>query len=451
MLKQRLLTANFLFETISAYPDLKRIWVAFSGGVDSHVLLHVLKEMSAQLEQLRHVEIKAVHVDHGLNEKSKQWAAHCQQVCAGYNIPLQILQVDATHRKGESPEDAARQARYNAFAGIIKKNDYIVTAHHQDDQAETLLIQLARGSGPAGLASMPTITPFHSAWLARPLLGFSREQLTTYASNANLTWIEDPSNENDDYDRNFIRHNVLPTLKSRWPKIVTTIARTARYNAEASQLLTQLAQIDIKEVQGPQRNTLLVSALLNFDVIRRDNLIRTWIKSLGLPLPQTIHMHHINHDVLGAKRDAQPKVNWVGCTISRYRDLIYAMQPLAPHDCNQMHPWNLQESISIAGIGILSVTHTNGSGLKNCDYDNAYIRFRQGGEHCKPVGRAHTHELKKLFQEFNIPFWMRERVPLIYINDTLAGIVGYCYCQGFEAAEDENGLEINLTTANNFI
>ena len=445
MPKRLPLTANSLVEIISAYPDMKRIWVAFSGGVDSHVLLDVLKEISPQLEQLRHVEIKAVHVDHGLNEKSKHWAAHCQQICAGYNISLEILQVDAKHQKGESPEDAARKVRYSALAGVIEKNDYIVTAHHQDDQAETVLIQLARGSGPAGLASMPKMTCFHRGWLARPLLDFSRDQLMNYAKNANLQWIEDPSNANDDYDRNFIRHNVLPTLKSRWPKIVTTISRTARYNAEVSQLLTQLAQIDIKDAQGPQINTLSVSALLNFDVKRRNNIIRTWIKNLGLPLPQAVHIDHINHDVLGAKHDAKPKVNWSGCIISRYRDLIYAMKPLAPHDCNQIYPWNLQESISIAGIGTLSVSNTSGFGLKKCDYDNAYIRFRRGGEYCKPVGRAHTHELKKLFQEFNIPFWMRERVPLIYINDTLAGIVGYCYCQGFEAAENEKGIEIKLT------
>jgi len=444
MPKQFVLTSGAIFETISAYPDVKCLWVAFSGGVDSHVLLHLLNEIRTQLVG---VEIKAIHVDHGLQQQSKQWAVHCQQVCAGYDIPLTILQVDAKHDKGESPEDAARQARYDALASIIEKNDYIVTAHHQDDQCETLLIQLTRGCSAAGLAGMPNIARFKCGWLARPLLDFSSEQLIAYAKLAGLKWIEDPSNANDDFDRNYIRHRILPVLKSRWPKIVTTISRTARHSADVSQLLTQLAQIDIDKAQGSQINTLSVKILLSFDMNRRNNLIRNWIKNLGLPVPQTIHMKHINHDVLMAKCDAQPNVNWQGCTINRYRDLIYAMAPLLPHDTNQVLPWDFLQSISISGIGTLSAVKTRGSGLKNIHYENATVRFRQGGERCKPVGRMHTHELKKLFQEFNVPFWMRERVPLIFINDVLAGIVGYCYCEGFAAVEKENGFELKLTEA----
>jgi len=449
------LTADSLYDIISSYSECKRIWVAFSGGMDSHVLLHILKEISNRLDDVelgtvehRAIKLRAIHIDHGLNEKSALWAEHCQHVCDSYNIPLEILCVNAKHEKGESPEEIARQARYNAFASILQKDDCIVTAHHEDDQAETLLIQLARGCGPAGLASMPRIIQFHCGWLARPLLDFSRDQLVTYAKDANLKWIEDPSNVNVDYDRNYIRHNVLPILKARWPKITTTISRTAQHNADVSQLLKQLAQMDLKNIQGTQANTLSVSALLSVDEKRRNNVIRTWIKNLGLPLPQAIHLDHINHDVLMARSDAQPKVKWDRCTISRYRDLIYAMQPLPPHDSNKTYQWNLLEPITVPGIGTLSVTNTHASGLKKGQYINANIRFRQGGEHCQPAGRAHTHELKKLFQEFNVPGWMRERVPLIYINDTLAVIVGYCYCQGFEAAENEEGIEISLNSDN---
>ena len=165
-------------------------------------------------------------------------------------------------------------------------------------------------------------------------------------------------------------------------------------------------------------------------------------------MPQAVHLEHINHDILLARKDAQPAVNWAGCVLSRYRDQLYAMRPLPPHDNSQLYQWDMQCSLMIPNIGTLSARNVAGSGLayaKLADRDagdGVSIRFRQGGEQCRPSGRAHTHDLKKLFQEFNVPFWARDRIPLVYVNNTLAGIVGYCYCQGFEAGMNETGYEI---------
>ena len=440
-------TPDSLFEFVTAHPEFKRIWIAFSGGMDSHVLLHAFADLKVRLND---VELQAVHIDHGLNEKSESWSQQCQQVCESYDIPVKIVRVDARHDKGESPEAAARHARYDAFKELLKEGDCVVTAHHQDDQAETLLLQLARGGGPAGLASMPVLGRFHSAWLARPLLNFTREQLSDYAQGENLQWIDDPSNFDINFDRNFVRHTVMPALKQRWPQIVKTISRSALHNAEVSQLLEQLADMDLQQLQGEYPNTLVVSALMALDEKRRNNAIRTWIKKLGLPLPQAVHLEHINRDILLARKDAQPAVNWAGCVLSRYRDQLYAMRPLPAHDNSRLYQWDLQNTLPIPGIGTLSARSVTGSGLAYSEMldnnvDNSIsIRFRQGGEQCRPSGRAHTHDLKKLFQEFNVPFWARDRIPLVYVNNTLAGIVGYCYCQEFAAGTNETGYEITL-------
>lgn len=441
-------TPDSLFEFISAYPDFKCIIIAFSGGMDSHVLLHAFGKIKARLDYLRRdqLNVTAVHVDHGLNDESERWSIHCQAICKNYGIDCEVISVNAKHKKGESPEAAARDARYTAFAELMTNNACLFTAHHQDDQAETLLIQLVRGSGPAGLASMPAINNFHSGHLARPLLGFSRDQLQAYANREKLEWIDDPGNFDTTYDRNYIRHNVVPSLKQRWPNVVTTIARSAQHNAEVSHLLDQLAEIDLKNVQGFEANTLSVSSLLLLDESRRNNVIRTWIKSLGLPLPQTTHLAHINKDVLRARSDAQPSVNWTGCVINRYQDQLYAMPPLVPHDRGLCLQWDLKSTLTIPGVGILTAIPATGSGFAGllAGEKPVSVSFRQGGEQCQPVGRQHTHELKKLFQEFKIPGWQRERVPLIYINDTLAGIVGFCCCEGFQAKAGEEGVVISL-------
>ena len=444
-------TPDSLFKFVTAHPEFRRIWIAFSGGMDSHVLLRAFADLK---DRLNDVELQAVHIDHGLNEKSEGWSQQCQQVCKSYDIPVKIIRVDARHNKGESPEAAARHARYDAFKELLKEGDCVVTAHHQDDQAETLLLQLARGCGPAGLASMPMLGRFHSAWLARPLLNFTREQLSVYAQDVNLQWIEDPSNFDIDFDRNFVRHTVMPAFKQRWPQIVKTISRSALHNAEVSQLLEQLAEIDLQQLQGEHPDTLSVSALKALGEARRNNAIRIWIKKLGLPLPQAVHLKHINHDILLARKDAQPAVNWAGCVLSRYRDQLYAMRPLPSHDNNQLYQWDMQRSLTIPNIGTLSTKSVTGSGLRytkpvdNDASNSISIRFRQGGEQCQPSGRAHTHDLKKLFQEFDVPFWARDRIPLVYVNNTLAGIVGYCYCQDFVAGANETGYEIRFQACN---
>lgn len=436
-------------------PDVKRIWVAFSGGMDSCVLLHALASISDRLEGK---EVRAVHVDHGLNENSKQWSARCADTCQQYDVPLEILSVNAASGKGESPEAVARDARYAALAGIVAAGDCIATAHHEDDQAETLILQLVRGSGLPGLAAMASVAQFHAGLLVRPLLGCSREQLAAHAKAQALNWIDDPSNFNRDFDRNFLRHEVMPVLQQRWPTVATTISRSAQHIAEADSLLQDLANIDMHELQGAAKDRLALSGLLKLGETRRNNVIRAWIRKLGLPVPQAIHLHQLNRDVLQARPDAQPKVNWEGCEIRRYQDSLFAMSPMGQHDPGMKLSWDCHGALTLPGIGTLHITPVQGSGLKSALFSVTdsqpgrvvEVRFRQGGEQCKPAGREHTHDLKKLFQEFRVPSWQRDRIPLIYINDTLAAIAGYCYCDGFAAENDEAGLEVSLSLETSF-
>ena len=449
MPKPTTFTHDSLSDFFSGFPQLKQLWIAFSGGMDSRVLLHAVSRIQSRLP---HVTINAVHVDHGLNEQSKKWSSQCEAVCNEYGITYFGITVDAKPLKGESPEAAARDARYKAFADIMGEGDYFVTAHHQDDQAETFLLQLARGSGLSGLASMAVMSPFHKGMLVRPLLAYTRARLSEYASNESLTWIDDPSNFDKDFDRNFIRHNVMPVLNERWAQLSSTVSRSARHIAEADQLLRQLAESDINRLRNGPGDTLSVTALLALDDARRNNALRFWIKNLGLPVPQTVQLQHINQNILLAKPDAQPSVNWSGCEVRRYQDQLYAMSPLSLHDARQNLQWKIADSLEILDVGILSASVVVGQGLKrgllissgDSSQESVMVRFRQGGEQCRPAGRNHTHDLKKLFQEYKIPHWQRERIPLLYINDTLAGIVGYCYCENFVAKGNEPGLEINF-------
>jgi tRNA(Ile)-lysidine synthase len=412
------------------------------------VLLHGFAAIRSRLDG---ETVQAVHVDHGLSHHAQQWSAHCQKICADLGIPTRTVKVNARPQAGESPEAAARAARYQAFATLLEPGDCLVTAHHQDDQAETLLLQLLRGSGPHGLAGMPACAPFSHAWLIRPLLDFTRDQLHIYAEQENLNWIQDPSNFDTGFDRNFLRHEVMPLLKQRWPSAAKTLARSAGHCAEAAQLTDELAHMDLDKIHRDTTNTppshaLPVSALRHFEPIRAKNALRAWIGDLGFDLPSAVKLNQILVEVLPAPADAEPCVRWPGCEIRRYRDRLYALAPLTGHDSKQRIPWNLNEPLTLSGIGILQASTATGTGLapEGCRTNKVSVGFRRGGERCRPVGRAGTHTLKKLLQEFGVPPWQRDRVPLIFIDGQLAVIVGYCYCEPFAATPGQPGICIDL-------
>lgn len=446
-----------LLHSILTHTSSNNFLIAYSGGLDSHVLLHAMAALPTENPAIR---LQAIHVHHGLSPNADQWAQHCEQVCHNLKIPLQIFKInlEAARINGESLEAAARTERYKIFAQQLQPNQNLLTAHTQNDQAETLLLQLLRGAGPKGLAAMPIMTSFAAGFHLRPLLNNTRTQLEAYAHEHQLQWIEDESNLNPKFARNYLRHAVMPLLAKRWPALNETLSRSAAHCAEASELLDELAKQDLgvraqdsglriqelgvrvqeSGIRSPgfwllspdswRLNTLSISALLKLTPTRQRNVIRYWLEQLQLPLPSTAKLAQLQHDVLHCAQDASPLVTWPGVEIRRYRDTMYAMPPLIAHDATIIISWDLKQPLILPNnLGVLTAAEIFTD--HNFPTAKVTVRFRQGGETCRLKGHHCTSDLKKLFQQWDIPPWLRDRIPLIYVGDKLAVIVGYEVCE----------------------
>lgn len=402
-----------------AVRTVRRLWVAYSGGVDSQVLLH---RLAAEREQWP--ALAAVYVNHGLHPDAAAWGEHCAAVCAALAVPLTRLAIAARPAAGESPEAAARNARYRALGPLLAPDDVLLTAQHADDQAETLLLQLLRGGGPHGLAAMPFAAPLGTGWQVRPLLDSTRADIMAYATTHALHWIEDSSNADTALDRNYLRHQVLPTLRARWPALARTLGRSARLCAEAADLLDAQAAADLAALTDGG-DSLPLPPLCALPAPRRRNVLRAWLRASGLPLAGSVHMQEIDK-LLTAAANRVPCVRWPGVALYRYRQRLYAVPPLA-HDANAVWTWpQPAQPLTIPGIGRLHWEPQTGAGLSAwlLTAGPLTIRFRHGGERFRPCGRAHGQTLKKLWQEAGIPPWQRTRQPLIYLGERLVWVGG---------------------------
>lgn len=425
----------------------RRYWVAYSGGVDSHVMLYALHTLSAELPS----GFGAVHVDHGLQSESADWRDRCKAVCDRWEIPCESFRVDARPQAGESPEAAARVARYAALREWLDKDDCLLTAHHQDDQAETLLLQLLRGSGPRGLSGIHPLSGFGRGLLARPLLQFTREEILAYAGAEKLEWIDDPSNAEPHFDRNYLRAHVFPVLRERWPGVSGVLSRSARLQSDAATLLDELARMDLQTVRFDAQS-LSVRAILHLAPARQRNVVRYWLEERGLSMPPEAVLERIRADVLGTAPDAEPVVCWDGNEARRYRDQLFAFTALPTHDSNQVLDWQGgDEQLLESAGGTLRRIETLGSGIRACIAgQRLQIRFRRGGESILRAGHAHHHPLKKLFQEDGLPPWERRRVPLIYCDDNLVAVAGLWVSEGFHAGPDEPGIDFEWSRLESF-
>lgn len=408
------LTHNFL-KKLQLFSPSKKIVIAYSGGLDSHVLLHLASQMAGY-------SVRAIHINHGLQKEADNWVSHCRQVCDALNIPVQLEYLNLSIEKGESVEELARTARYAVFKKSVQADEVILTAHHQNDQAETLLLQLFRGAGVQGLAAMPQISVFGSAYHARPLLNETRESLEAYAQTHQLAFIEDPSNQDSTFDRNFLRNEIIPQLRNRWPSIDKTISRSAGIQAETKHILDDIAEQDLLSIKENRQknNTLLIKGLQGFSDSRQKLLLRYWIQSNGFEAPSEKKLKHIFTDVIDASDDAQPLLAWHEAEIRRYQGRLYIMSPLQEHDSAQVISWDApQEPLEIPSLELtLSVLELSES------IEPITIRFRQGGETVLHAKRGVTLSLKNLLNEAGIPPWLRSRIPLVYQGDTLIKVVG---------------------------
>lgn len=404
-------------------------WVALSGGLDSCVLLHALVSLKLG------VEVRALHVNHQISPNATAWQGHCVAFCESLNVPCEAISVNVEN-SGRGIEDAAREARYSVFTQYLGENECLLTAHHADDQAETMLLRLMRGTGTRGLAAMAQQRPIGKGFLCRPLLGFTRADLEAYALANDLRWVDDESNANDDYDRNLLRNKVFPVLRERWPEFAAKWQQTADICAQNEILLDELADGDLKlaclksELVGTSISLAFFEGL---SLGRRHNLLRRWLRVEGLTTPEQHHLAQIERQLLGARQDTEAQVSWGNLVMRIFRNRLYAL-PLQdlPAIASQIVPFNGQ--MNLPNCFQLSAVYCEASELPLLDskLPDLHCRFRQGGERCKPVGRAHSQTLKRLFQEYEVSPWLRDALPLIYSGDTLVAVADLWICEGFQ-------------------
>ncbi len=431
---------QYLKHQLDALPAVPQYWVAYSGGLDSHALLHALAALRDRLP----AAMGAVHVNHGVQAAAADWAAHCGAVCRALDLPLIQLAVDGRPGAGDSPEAAARTARYAVLEDWLPAGHGLLTAQHRDDQAETLLLQLLRGSGVKGLAAMPAVAKLGAGLLLRPLLDTGRADLQAYAGQNRLHWVEDPSNTDTAIDRNYLRQTIVPELRRRWPAVAQTLARSARHCAEAATVLEQVAAADVAQLAGVAEDTLALDGLQALAPERRRNALRHWLHVRCGTLPSTAVLSRILHDIPASRPDASPCVRWGGVEVRRYRNRLYLLRQAPACAPDRRVAWSLTGSLELPDAGgILRASRTTGQGLRATAVTGPVeVAFRQGGERCRPAGRPQHHSLKKLFQERGVPPWERPRIPLIYVGDELAAVAGLWVCEPFSAAPGEPGFAI---------
>ena len=390
-------------EILATAPDSRWV-VAYSGGLDSTVLLDVIRQAVPSRQLL------AVHVNHHLQQSADDFERHCRQVCRNWGISLQIQHGEIAAHSGQSPEEAAREMRHQALQRYAEANTVILQAHHQDDQAETVLLQMLRGSGVAGSQGMLDERAFGAGRLMRPLLTYSRAQIEQYATEHQLPVIEDLSNRDTNFDRNFLRHEILPRLKQRWPAADRSLARAASHHAHAARLLGERASAD-----GGDQQTLALADLLALSADRQRNLVRYWIMSRGYKAPPAVRLQELLRVAVEARSDRVPCVAFNECKVYRWRGALH----LVPHEpelpAEMDRAWLPGTTLALPEVGMQLTWQDLQAQLHHSPGDQALqVRLRRGGEYCRPVGRQQHHSLKKLLQAAGVPPWCRNRIPLIY-------------------------------------
>ncbi|MGE3318867.1 MAG: tRNA lysidine(34) synthetase TilS [Candidatus Berkiella sp.] len=417
------------------------IIVAFSGGRDSHVLLHALCALKPNFPTL---SVRAVHINHGLQALAPEWALHCERKAAALGLRCDTFCLQLNPFKGQSIEEAARQARYLAFAKILKSHHYLLTAHSEDDQAETVLLQLMRGAGPQGISAMPQSKRLGEGYHVRPLLSVSRQEIAEYALAHHLDWVEDPSNENRRFTRNFLRHEVLKPMQSAFPSVTTCIARSAAHVADMQTLLKEYLATDLLACQD-NKGRLKLNVLNHFSVPRQMAVLKGWLHAQQIRSPSTRILRTILQQALTAKQDAKVSIRFGSITLFRYRQTLYVQKQTEACFTNESLLWDLSKPLSWGGHRY-QAHQIAGQGLRFSNEQPAVltVKRRQGGERCRLAGDKMTRSLKKIFQTWQVPFWQRSMIPLFYQENKLVCIGETLVSEGCQAAQSEQGWVIKI-------
>ena len=421
-------------------PAGSSILVGLSDGVDSVVLLDLFHGQASRFSW----NIKALHVHHGISPNADDWAHFCTDLCTRLNIPIVVKKVDIAPFHAHGVEAAARKLRYAAFAE--ESCDYVALAHHQDDQVETLFLQLLRGSGVKGASAMPMVSDDGARHkIVRPLLHCSRDEILEYANERSLGWIEDESNADVNYPRNFLRHRLFPLLSQKFPAYRETLSRSAGHFAEASSLLDDLAGVD--GIQAISNGALSIGVLRDLSHARAKNLLRYFLHSNKAPMPQAVQIDEILRQVLLAKNDADVKVEFGDWQVRRFQGQVYALRMSAEFDACIQLPWCGESQLYWpATEGMINFSQSMGSGMSLAKLQRSPVtlRLRRGGEALRPAPGSASRSLKNLFQERGIPPWQRERLPLLYCGEDLVGVIGVAIAAEYQCKEGEKGLVVEM-------
>lgn len=455
-----------LSELIPNYPEVS-LCVALSGGLDSTALLAALlahqslhdrsstsarKNLSRRSAHRRessptpgHACIRAVHIHHGLHANASGWSEHCRALAKRLGVPLKVLKANVDLSGGASLEAAAREARYALLADELHSGEVLLTAHHAEDQLETVLLQLFRGAGVAGLSAMPPLARFASGWHARPMLQASRADIEAWARSQSLTWVDDDTNADERLDRNYLRRRVWPLLRERWPGVAHTVSRSARHIAEAQSLLDAVARADVE--RAAYGTALSAKFMRTLSMERRRNALRYWIASSGHLPPDTRRLEEIAGPLLNARKDANPSVTWGSTTLRREADVLTLAATAERHvdshvagstsvrpgpleldgaGPRQAIPWRVQEQRMIELPGDLGQLELQEVARGPVDVDalpvELSIRWRRGGERLRPRRGGPSKSLKTLLQSTRVPHAERSRVPLLFDADRLIAV-----------------------------
>lgn len=437
-----------LVSAINNYPKIPLI-IAYSGGVDSQVLLHALAKLKHAKKILHKVTV--CHVNHGLSANASKWQAFAEQECKKLNLTFVACQVDLQLQAQQSLEALAREARYQALYSLNNEQSLIITGHHRDDQAETFMLALKRGAGLKGLSAMADETIQGKDIIMRPLLDISRAEIVSWANKQQLDWVEDESNSDTRFDRNFIRQTIMPLLSDRWPSIAQTITRSSRHCLEGQQLLNELAEQDLLKSQLSEQ-CLSVDELSKLSVARFNNLVRFFLAKHNHLMPSTEQLAQVRTQLL-AKGDKNPAVKVADNYLRRYKDALYLTADFADVSDWQTDVYCYDNSNAVMtnaielpdALGKLIFVNEQSVELSATGYGIAIpsstqkvtVRFSHTNPTCLPDYRNHSRSLKKVLQELNIPPWQRKRIPFIYYDDVLVAAIGHFVCQAFLISEHE--------------
>ena len=413
----------------------RHLALALSGGADSVVLLDILAQLRAGL----HFHLSSLYINHQISPNAALWGGFCAGLCARLDVPFEAVAVDIGSRAGESLEALARAARYRVFSE--QPADFVVLAQHLDDQAETLLLQLLRGAGAKGLSAMPEL----GGRILRPLLDVPRRTIVDYAVLHGLKWVEDESNADIAFDRNYLRHEVLPLLERRFPAYRETFSRASRNLAECALLLDDLARLD--HAAAVVEGRLRVDALRKLSGPRARNLMRHYLAGAGVPMPSAGRLENMLQQLRGSRDDAQVRICLGGVLVRRYRGDVYIEKKTLTPQSNLAVTWVSQKEIDLPGSGgRLLFEHVTGRGLSlaRLTAEPVTIRLRQGGEHLRPDCRRPNRSLKNLLQEGGVPSWQRQSLPLLFSGETLVFVPGIGAACEYQAKEGEPGLVVKF-------